>query len=117
MKKLIITGTLLLFLGVSSIYSTESNLGKNKTLNIGTVKSMFLPFSTYGKAEMELVYTKGKYSLWRCKDEFVDNYPSNSLTGKKYKYFVYKNNSYHLAIKENNKQDIYKYFAGFEVKE
>ncbi len=108
MKKLIIRSALLLFMGVSGIYAKEMNPGKNNNLNTGAVKTMYLPFSTYGKAEMELVYTKGKYSVWRCKEEYVNNYPGNSLTGTTYKYFVYKNNSYHLAIKENNKEDIFK---------
>jgi hypothetical protein len=60
---------------------------------------------------MELVYIKGDYSLWKCLDTLVDKYPQDSLTGKSYKYFVYKNEKYHLAVKENNKDDIFRFFS------
>ncbi|MDD3858875.1 MAG: hypothetical protein PHW83_01650 [Bacteroidales bacterium] len=115
MKKLIITATVFLFLGLSSISAKDTNYIKNNSLTAGTVKSMYFPYSTNIKVEMELVYTKGDYSLWRCKNEYVDKYPGNALTGKNYNYFVYKNNSYHLSIRENNKQDIFKYFSDIDA--
>ena len=114
MKKLIITGSLLLLMGASTVFANEMNPGSKKNITTGTVKSLYFPFSTNIKVDMELVYTKGNYSLWRCKNEYVDKYPENCLTGKNYNYFVYKNNSYHLAIRENNKQDIFKYFSDFD---
>ncbi|HOZ30646.1 MAG TPA: hypothetical protein PLL66_06985 [Bacteroidales bacterium] len=115
MKKLIITGSIILFLGTSAIFANEMNPGNNNNLTAGTVKALYFPYSTNIKVDMELVYTKGKYSLWRCKDEYVDKYPGNELTGKNFKYFVYKNNSYHLSIRENNKQDIFKYFSDIDA--
>jgi hypothetical protein len=97
--------------GSLSLTAGELSPKTKNELSIGMVKTLKMPFSSSQKVEMELVYTKGNYSLWKCEDSCVDKYPENRLVGKSYRYFVYKNEKYHLAVKENNKDDIFRFFS------
>jgi hypothetical protein len=97
--------------GSLSLTAGELSPKTKNQLSVGMVKSLKMPFSSSQIVEMELVYTKGNYSLWKCEDAAVDKYPQDRLTGKTYKYFVYKNEKYHLAVKENNKDDIFRFFS------
>lgn len=97
--------------GSLSLTAGELSPKTKNQMSVGMVKSLKMPFSSSQIVEMELVYTKGNYSLWKCEETLVDNYPQDRLTGKSYKYFVYKNEKYHLAVKENNKDDIFRFFS------
>jgi len=112
MKKLILSILLLIPVGLMSISAGELSPRNKNNEPAGTVKILKMPFASVGKTEMELVFRKGAYSLWRCEESFVDKYPTKSLTGVNYRYFVYKNEKYHLAVKENNKDDIFGFFSG-----
>jgi hypothetical protein len=97
--------------GSLSLTAGELSPKTKNQMSVGMVKSLKMPFSSSQIVEMELVYTKGNYSLWKCEDASVDKYPQDRLAGKSYRYFVYKNEKYHLAVKENNKDDIFRFFS------
>jgi hypothetical protein len=112
MKKLILSIIFLIPFGLLSLNAEGLSPDKTNVESAGTLKMLKMPFASTGKATMELVYKNGQYSLWRCEESAVDQYPGKGLTGKTYNYFVYKNEKYHLAVKENNKDDIFMYFSG-----
>ncbi|PLX05753.1 MAG: hypothetical protein C0596_18840 [Marinilabiliales bacterium] len=70
-----------------------------------------LPYSSSGVAVMEKVISKDEYTLYKCPSSYVTNFPGQSITGKNYNYFVYKNNEFHMTVNENNKNDIYNFLT------
>jgi hypothetical protein len=91
MKKLLISIVFVIPIGIMCSSAGEWIPRTKSIETVGTVKSLRMPFASTGKAEMVMVFKKGVYTLWRCEQSIVDNYPSLGLTGKTYRYFVYKN--------------------------
>jgi hypothetical protein len=112
MKKLALTIALLSIAGIIGLFANPQELtSKFENSLTVTVKKLSMPYSSVGKIEMEKVYQKGNYVLYRCQENVVDKFPGANLAGKTFKYFVYKNNKLHLSVTENNKQDVYRYFS------
>jgi hypothetical protein len=110
MKKSIII--ILIAIGISaSLFAGNANIENHDSQNPEITIIQKLPYSSYGKAMMEMVYTKDEYSLWKCPSSSVTNFPGTSITGNTYNYFVYKNGNFHLTVNENNKNDVYQFLT------
>jgi hypothetical protein len=104
----------LLVLGMSAVSMASNNSkGDDYTseLNVSVTKTLQLPYSSNIFVNMEKVYQKDNYSLWRCQSSNIDKFPGKGITGKSYNYFVYKSGKFHLTVNESNKTNVYEFFS------
>ena len=110
MRKASLTIVLLVFATLLLASHDKGKKSGNKTES-ETESIMYFPYSKNESIQLELIYTKNEYTLWRCQAKLVNSYPGKSITGKEYNYFVYKNGKFHLTVNNYNKSDIYNYFV------
>ncbi|MBN2779400.1 MAG: hypothetical protein JXR36_17345 [Bacteroidales bacterium] len=110
MKKSLISILIVVVFAASSFAANKSETSSPK-MESQNVSVQFLPYANNGAVLMEKVISKGEYTLWKCPDQYVTNFPGQSITGKNFHYFVYKNNNFHMTVNENNKNDIYKFLT------
>ena len=79
MKKLFLSIIFLIPFGLLSLNAGGLTPNTNSVETAGTSRMLKMPFASTGKAAMELVYVNGQYSLWRCEDSAVDQYPGTGV--------------------------------------
>ncbi|PLX06229.1 MAG: hypothetical protein C0596_17275 [Marinilabiliales bacterium] len=73
--------------------------------------NLILPWADNSPVEMEKVYTKDNYVLWKCKSENVNQFPGYKIKGTVFNYFIYKNGKFHMTVTEMNKTSVYNFFT------
>lgn len=111
--KLILISTLLTIsltvLSANEVKNDENPFA-NEILSLQT-ENLIMPYSDFSAIEMRKIISKNEYSLYKCPGYYINNYPTNYITGKSYHYFVYKNGEFHLTVNEFNKDKVYKFFV------
>ncbi len=95
----------------SVVFAEANNSNENQTPNTQTTSIQQVPYSSAGAEVMQKVYTKDEYVLWKCPSSAITRFPGQSITGKDYNYFVFKNGMFHLTVNENNKNDVFKFLT------
>ncbi len=78
---------------------------------IGSNAKLMLPWADNSPVNMVKVYSKGEYSIWKCKSQNVTRYPGKNIKGEEYNYFVYKNGKFHMTVTEMNKDSVFAFFS------
>ncbi len=113
MKKLSILAIFVVMAGL--LTAATSDLPKDTA--IGSTNSKVVttginfPYAATSVVNMEKVYSKDDYVLWKCPSKVVKDFPGQSIIGKTYNYFVYKNGEFHMTVTEMNKESVYRFFA------
>lgn len=77
----------------------------------GASANLIFPWSDNPRVNMEKVYSKGQYSLWKCKSQNVNKFPGCKIKGKTFNYFVYKKGKFHMTVTEMNKNCVFEFFT------
>ena len=96
----------IVILSVTSLFANTEPMS-----NIDSEKKIRVPWANATEVNMQEVFSKGSYSLWKCPSELIDNYPGEKITGISFNYFVYKNNKFHLTVNEMNKTSVFEFFT------
>ncbi|PLX06228.1 MAG: hypothetical protein C0596_17270 [Marinilabiliales bacterium] len=113
MKKLVIISIFLF--SVATLFGSETDVPKVNELrpetSIMITKYQTLPWANLDVINMQKVYSKDSYTLWKCTAYLITNFPGEHILGNKYNYFVFKNGSFHMTVTEMNKQSVYDFFT------
>ncbi len=111
-KLILIPALMIISLTVLSNSDKENseNSFANQILSLQT-STLMMPYSDHQIIEMQRIISKDDYTLYKCPSQYITKYPTKSITGNSYHYFVYKNGEFHLTVNEFNKDKVYKFFV------